>query len=93
MGTQGPGCREGRPVRSLAISLWADVANAPDVLHGLDSSLEASACSGFFQAGFAVAPYLLFPLIFDSFRIKDLEGKLHSVQLTKKKEEETFRRK
>ncbi|XP_033294697.1 coiled-coil domain-containing protein 57 isoform X11 [Orcinus orca] len=26
-------------------------------------------------------------------RIKDLEGKLHSVQLTKKKEEETFRRK
>ena len=44
------------------------------------------------QAGFAVVPYPLFPQIF-VFRIEDLEGKLCSVQLTRKKEEEMFRRK
>lgn len=34
-----------------------------------------------------------FPTILVLFRIKDLEDRLHSVQLTRQKEEETFRRK
>lgn len=38
-------------------------------------------------------PLPTFPPILVLFRIKDLEGRLHSVQLTRQKEKETFRRK